>query len=79
MHMLHEFFEDLNDFCMTNQELGLVCVERVVEVGQRVVDEAQMVAAKVRGRHHTGFEGVEQNERPTRLLGMVERRMICDA
>ena len=24
VHMLHEFFEDLNDFCMTNQELGLV-------------------------------------------------------
>ena len=77
--MCRQLFEDFNDFRMAHQQLGLVCGERMVEVGQRLVDEGQMVAAKVRGRHHTRLKGVEQDEWPTRLVGMVERLVVGDS
>ena len=77
--MCRQLFEDFNDFGMTHQELGLVCFERMFEVRQGFIDEGQMVAAKVRGRHHTGFKSVEQDEWPTRQVCLVERLVVGDS
>ena len=72
-------FESFNDFRMAHQELGLMCVEGIVEVRQGFIDEGQMIAAVVWCRHDTGLKGVKRDEWPTGLMSLVDRLVVGDS